>query len=521
MAFCYPKFNIGALIWIWPVPLLCALWTLKSEKRRFIHGFGLGYLSGLTFFLINLSWLHHIHFAACILLSIFLAGYFAIWSGFAATIGIAKHENSPTSTSNSFISLKGAFLNGSAWCGLEWIRGWMLTGFPWNGLGVGLVNDLVMIQIADIIGVTGISFILIFSSTIISSLLLRVPNEIKNSALKAHPDFIIGVTVIMILFFYGSHRLTELPKKEIEIRTLLVQAGVNQDEKWNPESAKKIYDRYWNMTSPYLKLDNANFDLVVWPESSLPYSLHDRETQSYLNRILSLNDYELVLGLNERIPQEGIYNSIIKLRQNTNNYSSYRKTHLVPFGEYVPFRKSIPFVEKIAANALGVDFQPGNQHNTLDMALPEPYQIIPLVCFEDTFGNLARKFITKSPQLIVNVTNDGWFKQSAASEQHLVNAIFRCIELRRPMIRCANTGMSCLIDDCGSLYDRHSGHQGGERLIYGTKRSDTFLTDTLPETIRINKTPKITIYSRFGDAFSISLGLIALLTIFLRILKRR
>ena len=502
------------------MPLLLALWTLKSKKRKYLRGFGLGYLSGLIFFLINLSWLHHIHFIACLLLSFFLAGYFAIWGGFAATIGVPKKDVSTLAESNSYFSLKAAFLNGSAWCGLEWVRGWLLTGFPWNGLGVGLANDLVMVQTADIIGVTGISFILIFCSTIITSLLLRLPYEIRNSSLKAHPDFIVGVTLIIIIFFYGTHRLTELSEdEEIEIRTLLVQGGINQDEKWNPESAKKIYKRYWDMTTPYLKLQEANFDLVVWPESSLPYSLHDRQTQTYLNKILSIDDYELVLGLNERIPQEGIYNSIIKLRNNSTNYSSYRKTHLVPFGEYVPFRKSIPFIEKIAANSLGVDFQPGDKLYPLDMELPEPYQIIPLVCFEDTFGSLAREFISKSPQLIINVTNDGWFKQSAASEQHFINSIFRCIELRRPMIRCANTGMSCLIDDCGSLYDRSLRLQGAERLIYGKERSNTFITGTLPETIRIKKTPKITLYARFGDSFSISLGMIALLTLCLRIFK--
>ena len=157
------------------MPLLFALWTLRSRKRRYLRGFGLGYLSGLIFFLINLSWLHHIHFAACLLLSSFLASYFAIWGGFAATIGIPKKEDSTLAESNSYFCLKAAFLNGSAWCGLEWVRGWMLTGFPWNGLGVGLANDLVMVQTADIIGVTGISFILIFCSTTVSYTHLTLP----------------------------------------------------------------------------------------------------------------------------------------------------------------------------------------------------------------------------------------------------------------------------------------------------------------------------------------------------------
>lgn len=414
------------------------------------------------------------------------------------------------------MSIKMAFLNGAAWCGLEWIRGWFLTGFPWNGLGVGIVDELVIIQVADIVGVTGISFVIIFCSTIITSLIFRVPYEIKNSKLKAHPDFILGVSLIILIFIYGTNKLSKVPSDQIEIRTLLIQGGINQDEKWNPSTAHEIYKRYWDMTTPYLQLENVNFDLVVWPESSLPYSLYDQETQKYLNKILSINNFELALGINERVPQEGIYNSIVTLKNNTENPNIYRKTHLVPFGEYVPFRKSIPIVEKIAANSLGVDFSSGKKFEPLTMNLPEPYQIIPLVCFEDTFGSLARKFVRDSPQLIVNVTNDGWFKESAASEQHLTNAIFRCIELRRPMVRCANTGMTCLIDECGSLYDRYSSSPSGERLIHGKDRSNTFLRASLPETIKIEKSPKTTIYSRIGDTFSIVLGLIAFIASILK-----
>ena len=202
------------------------------------------------------------------------------------------------------MSIKMAFLNGAAWCGLEWIRGWFLTGFPWNGLGVGIVNELVIIQVADIVGVTGISFVIIFCSTIITSLIFRVPYEIKNSKLKAHPDFILGVSLIILIFIYGTNKLSKVPSDQIEIRTLLIQGGINQDEKWNPSTAQEIYKRYWDMTTPYLQLENVNFDLVVWPESSLPYSLYDQETQKYLNKILSINNFELALGINERVPKK-------------------------------------------------------------------------------------------------------------------------------------------------------------------------------------------------------------------------
>jgi len=533
LSLCYPQFNLGELIWISLIPLISVIWWSTAQttfKKRALRGAFLGYLAGLIFFLLNLSWLHHIHLAACTLLPAFLALYFALWGAFAATIGRPSFFDSNEADVSmkaknlfsrpSIESLRCAFLNGSAWCGLEWLRGWLMTGFPWNGLGVGLKNDLVMIQIADAIGVTGLSFVIVFCTSISASLIFRITKEIKTKQLRAHPDFIVGIIIVASIFLYGTYRLTKGKENHIEVRVLLVQGGIDQTEKWDANSAQKIYKRYWDLTTPYLTLENADFDLVVWPESSLPYALHDKETQTYLNNILSVDDYELVLGLNENIPQEGIYNSIVVLRGNTSNAKTYRKIHLVPFGEYVPLRSTMPFLEKLASNAIGVDFTPGKKAEPIKMNLPEPYSIIPLVCFEDTFGNLARKFIKDKPQLIVNVTNDGWFGKSAASEQHYANAIFRCIELRRPMIRSANTGISCIIDSTGNLHDRWASSPGGKRIIYGDTEKNTFITASLPELIRIPRTPERTLYAQIGDSFSMTLGAISLIVLTLTVRRK-
>jgi len=533
LSLCYPQFNLGELIWISLIPLISVIWwspTQTTFKKRALRGAFLGYLAGLIFFLLNLSWLHHIHLAACTLLPAFLALYFALWGAFAATIGRPSFFDSNEADVSmkaknlfsrpSIESLRCAFLNGSAWCGLEWLRGWLMTGFPWNGLGVGLKNDLVMIQIADAIGVTGLSFVIVFCTSISASLIFRITKEIKTKQLRAHPDFIVGIIIVALIFLYGTYRLTKEKENHIEVSVLLVQGGIDQTEKWDANSAEKIYKRYWDLTTPYLTLENADFDLVVWPESSLPYALHDKETQTYLNNILSVDDYELVLGLNENIPQEGIYNSIVVLRGNTSNAKTYRKIHLVPFGEYVPLRSTMPFLEKLASNAIGVDFTPGKKAEPIKMNLPEPYSIIPLVCFEDTFGNLARKFIKDKPQLIVNVTNDGWFGKSAASEQHYANAIFRCIELRRPMIRSANTGISCIIDSTGNLHDRWASSPGGKRIIYGDTEKNTFITASLPELIRIPRTPERTLYAQIGDSFSMTLGAISLIVLTLTVRRK-
>ena len=525
LALCYPGFNFSFLVWIWMVPLFAALWFPKPEissRRRIIRGFSLGYLSGLIFFLINLSWLSHIHFAAATLLPAFLALYFGAWGAFAATTGRPQFLKSAQSrlpddkqdslTGTALQSCYTGLLNGGAWCGLEWLRGWLLSGFGWNGLGVALHENLILIQVADMIGVTGLAFMIVFCSSVATSVIIRTVGEFRRGVMRAHLDFPVAVILVCGAFFYGTEKLSTPPESSIEVRVLLVQGGIEQDEKWDDEHAKSIYEKYRRMTQRYT--DIADFDLVIWPESSLPYALNDPFNKAFLNHLLSSNNFELVLGINESVPGEGIYNSIAVLQGSTSTQKTYRKIHLVPFGEFVPFRESMPFLEQIVESEIGVDFKPGKTTNPIPMKNPTPYSIIPLVCFEDTFGNLARKFVRNSPQIIVNVTNDGWFGHSAASEQHLSNALFRCIELRRPMARAANTGITCLIDSYGSLYDRWSDNHGGRRMVVDPTTGSSFIEASLPEVINIPTSPPETIYSRIGDSFSIVLGALSLLVAF-------
>ncbi len=510
------------------IPLLASLWLHKnsmSRRKRLLRGFGLGYIAGLSFFLVNLSWLHHIHFAAGTLLPAFLALYFGIWGAFASSTGRPQFMNPPRrdvpdNKKPSLIliasqSCYAALLNGGAWCGLEWLRGCLLSGFGWNGLGVALHENLILIQLADTIGVTGLAFIIVFCSSIATSVIIRICSELRHGKFSAHLDFPVAVCLLCCAFFYGTVKLSAPPGKRIDVRVLLVQGGISQEEKWDTEHAKAIYEKYREMTLRYTGI--ADFDLVIWPESSLPFSLNDPYNKAFLDHLLSNNDFELALGINENVIGEGIFNSIAVLRGGSNDPKTYRKIHLVPFGEFVPFRKTFPFLEKIASSEIGADFTPGKQTEPIQMEKPQPYSIIPLVCFEDTFGNLARQFVRDSPQLIVNVTNDGWFGHSAASSQHLANALFRCIELRRPMARAANTGRTCLIDSYGSLYDRWGDDNGGKRQVVDPVTGNTFIEASLPEMVSIPYHPPRTIYAKLGDSFSIILGSLSLLVAISRI----
>lgn len=531
LALCFPGWNIDSLIWFWALPLLAALWfsEVKEDRprRRGWRGWWLGYVSGLAFFLINFSWLGEVSVGGAIALPFYLAVYFGFWGAFAATIG-RWDMNVQEAIEGEILSgwqklfapswsvLRVSFLNGAMWCGLEWLRGVAFTGMGWNGLGVALHENLYLIQIVDVIGINGLSFVLMFCACISLATLVRLIQEFGNRGLRPHLDFTVGIALVMGVFLYGINRINRPLGETKDIRALLVQMNVPIDQKWDDEFLSKNMGEYYDLTSAYV--ESSHYDLVVWPETAVPGRLFYPWVQEVFNRMLATGDFYLMSGIEEEVQPEEIYNAAVLMKGSTRNFQTYRKVHLVPFGEYIPLRGIFPPFEWVAGRLIPSDFEFGKNLDPLQVD-EEGYQIIPLICFEDTIGRLARKFVRAGePQIIVNVTNDGWFWESAGSTQHLANARFRCIELRRPMIRAANTGVSCFIDELGSLYDRES-NPPFERKIVDDVTGSTFVTGVLPGTVRMQIDSPMTIYARFGDWFSIGLGGLAIGAICLRIFR--
>ena len=184
----------------------------------------------------------------------------------------------------------------------------------------------------------------------------------------------------------------------------------------------------------------------------------------------------------------------------------------MPFGEYLPLR-NVPGMELLLGGVIQGDFAAGKSTEPMILARPDGVQIIPLVCFEDTIGRLARKFVRDAPQLIVNMTNDGWFLQSEENEVHLANAKFRCVELRRPMARACNTGVTCFVDALGRI--------GKHDTLRDPKTGSYFLKGALPKEIFLPKNPIMTFYARHGDVFSISMLAVMLGAVSWRKMNRR
>lgn len=528
LALCFEPVAWDWLIWLWPGPLLAALWFSEPRPRtkkpgpRWWHGLRLGFLTGFVFFLINVHWITEISrvagtklagFAALLGLAGYLAVYPALFGAFAATVGRWKPEGDEGGTGKrsliapSFAVIRVAFLNGAAWCGLEWLRGIVFTGFGWNGLGVALKDHLVLVQFADVIGIGGYNFILMFSAVILFCTFVRVSRELRQRRrIRPHLDLGIGSLVIAGLVLYGLSALLRPAGETIDLRARILQLNIPLEEKWSPDLAVRqrvIFD-YRDLTRTFVEKNPP--DLVLWPETAVPGVFSSEWVQEYFNdHILKGGNFYLITGLEEvNIENTEIYNTITILKGDTESYQMHKKSHLVPFGEFIPFRNTFPLFVWIAGGIIERDFTRGTSFEPLSIEKNgTPIGIVPLICFEDTVPRHVRKFLRSGPQVFVNVTNDGWFYDSVQPRQHFDNAVFRCIEFRRPMIRAANTGVSGFIDDRGRV----------NNYLHDPESGSTYIRGSLPGTLAIERNPAMSTYARIGDAFSVAMGLVALMAV--------
>lgn len=518
LVFAFPPWNLEFAAWSWCLPLLAVLWI--GKPRGWMRSAALGWIAGFAFFLPNLAWVRHssrviagavdhswagwgpelMGWGAAVAMAAYLAIYPALWAAFTACMARPNHEKlrSDSWITSSMESLRSCFLSAAAWTGSEWLRGIVFTGFGWNGLGVGLHQNLVLTQIADVVGVTGLAFLPMFVACIGFNTLLRVAWTYKGTARRTfRADFSIAMILILAVVLHGWQRMNEPMPGEatVPVRTVLVQQNIPQAVKWAGEHTVQIYHRYAELTELYA----AHADLIVWPESALPLPIHSHpDHPAYFNELLAKGPFSLLTGADVIDPDAPPHTSALLMRGNFESMEMYHKMHLVPFGEFLPGRNTVPFVDTLLGGILPGDFAPGEKAEPLPLAEPK-VGIIPLICFEDTDGRLARRFVRPGPQMIVNLTNDGWFLQSSEMEQHLANAKFRSIELRLPMCRAANTGISCFIDTLGRVTQRLIDPDTGSHFIEGC----------LPGIVQVPLNPPTTFYARHGDVVAITMLIVA------------
>ncbi|MGC6566288.1 MAG: apolipoprotein N-acyltransferase [Akkermansiaceae bacterium] len=550
LALCFAPFDQAWLVWGWMWILLPLLWTVKGKRSR-LRGFGLGFFSGFVFWAINLKWIGSVTWLGVFAFAVYLGIYFGLFGAFAAKAGNPWLKT----TVHGKLSVKGRFgemgrslgyaaLLAGLWCGLEWIRGWFLTGFGWNGLGVTFSQNLVLAQNAEFVGVIGLSFLPVFVSAVVVQTAKRFVGQATSGGVRlVHWDFAVALLVVMLAFTVGTHRLVSVVNApKVEARFLLVQQDIPQFANRVVWEAHQIVDGFVELTEDGLKeveqeaeeamkkvesddeLVEVKWpDFVVWPEACLPYHFWIQpdgrpETgpglESVIKYIGDLGDFTMVVGINEAASDDTMseatdrYNSLMT-RTADDQRETYKKHHLVVFGETLPdFEFIYDLYERTAGAPFSFGLTAGESFEPLKVQVDDrEMELIPSICFEDTVPRLTRRFVRSYPQMIVNVTNDGWFQETEGSLQHFRNSLFRSIELRRPMIRCANRGVTGIISATGSTVDPYTKEE--RRLL--DENGSHFHRGYLHASAYALEQGGITVYAAFGDWFAVAGLVIAVL----------
>jgi apolipoprotein N-acyltransferase len=438
------SFPPGPLDWMAWLALVPLLWSLKDETP--VRAFKLGLATGFAHYLTLIYWIVVVlkHYGGLPLM--ISLGVLLIFCSYLSLY--------PALFSYLIIRIKGfrrsVFTVAAVWVCTEYLRANFLSGFPWCLLGYSQYKHIGLIQITDIVGVYGLSFLILLSNALIYVLLFD-RQSIGKMFLRRDVPILIVMAVFVL--FYGYNRLSETTtagRDRNSMRVAVIQGDIDQSVKWDPAYQEKtinIYERLTRTTRPFKP------NLVVWPETALPFFFQgNREMSPRIIRLAVSLGSDLIFGSPAYKEEKGVvdyYNRAYALSSNGRVTGFYDKVHLVPFGEYVPLKRILPFVHRLVPAA--GDFASGKEITPL--RLPDVSAGI-LICFEAIFPALSREQTKKGAEILVNLTNDAWFGMTSAPHQHLSMAVLRSVENRRPMVRAANTGISAMISPRGEILSK-------------------------------------------------------------------
>jgi apolipoprotein N-acyltransferase len=396
---------------------------------------------------------------------------------------------SPSWSHRTLWALSGA----AVWVALEMLLARLFGGFPWDLLGVSQYQMLPLTQIASVSGIYGVSFLIVwFSLSLLSAALAMIRRPTARSVWIS--ELFLPLLVVAFTFNLGFQRLHHAPAEVRTIRLTLIQPSIPQEVIWD---ATKSDERFQDLVALCRQALSNRTDAVVWPEAALPKLLrYDKETFETVTGLARDHRIWMILGADDAEPRRGssnpddadFYNSSFLINPEGRVEAFYRKRNLVIFGEYIPLARWLPFLKWFTPIEGG--FTPGD-HTVPFLLKALGVETSVLICFEDIFPQLGRQAVGPATDFLVNLTNDGWFGQSAAQWQHAATAVFRAIENGVPLIRCTNNGLTCWVDAHGRLREIFRDPQG---TIYGPG----FLTVEIPLPAYGEKHTQ-TFYNRHGD----------------------
>ena len=478
-AFALPPFNFTPLLLITFPGLVWLLdGTLEPGKgqarSKAWTGFALGWLFGFGYFLAGLWWI-----GAAFLVEADRFAWLMPFAVVAMPAGLALFTAAGVALAAVFWSDRffRILLLAACLTLADWIRGNVLTGFPWNAFGYGVSEYLVLVQSASLVGIYGLTFLVvaISASPAVLADARPFPDRVKA--------FLVAVSVCGVMVIYGALRIGSAEPQNTQLDIRIVQPAIDQKDKWRPELRDEIFQTYLDMTEAPLggAARVGQSRLVVWPESALPFLLTQEPGALFRIGLALGENTELATGAvraEAGVAGTEYFNSVFLVAGDGTVKGFYDKVRLVPFGEYVPLK---PLLETIGISNLAgplEGFEAGYQQRVL--ATSESFGFLPLICYEAIFPAVVSAASSEAAFLL-NVTNDAWFGRTPGPYQHFAQARMRAVETGLPLVRAANTGVSAVVDGRGVIVNELAIF---ERGVVDTK---------LPK--RIDKT----LYGSFGD----------------------
>lgn len=484
LALAFPKFGVAGLAWVAPALLLASAMGAPGATA-----FRLGFLGGLAHHLFSLSWLLNIPvmklapLVGWLALSSYCALYLGFWVWACWKTFPAKPGASPLTDAPSIPELLDRFL-ACGWagrlrwaigCAALWVFGEMiqarfLSGFPWNFLGTSQFEMLPIIQFASTTGVYGVSFLVAwFAVSLIAAIavVLRRP----ESPRRCLGEVILPLAAVAGVVTLGFPKLFHSAPAPKTATLALIQPSIPQQMIWAPAESRQRFEQLLALSERALTNAPATNrpTVLIWPEAAVPgYLRFDTNIHQAVTNLVQRHKIWLVLGADDAEPRRNSddpfahdsFNASFLVAPDGEIRSTYRKRHLVMFGEYLPLARWLPFLERLTGMG---SFTAGTR--AVPFVLPEPgIKTSVLICFEDVFPHHVRGDVEEDTDFLLNLTNNGWFGEGAAQWQHAASAVFRAIENGVPLVRCANNGLTCVVSSNGRISDAY---YPGSRDAYG------------------------------------------------------
>jgi apolipoprotein N-acyltransferase len=480
----FPSFDQAVLAWCGMVPLLVVI--IRANP---LSVFLLSFACGAAFFLGLFNWirivpaytpLHHL------LLAVYLGSFFAVFGLVTAVI----RRRAGVSTA--------LWVAPFIWVPLEFLRS--NSGFlalPWGLLGHTQYSSLWPLQLASVAGVYGISFLIVMVNAAIAGLFHiflpmafnRFSRAVDRTERRNITVFSVTTLCLLVAVLLSGRAVLNRPVDGKPIKLALVQGNIRQSEKWDPKNASAIMKVYSVLTR---KAARTAPDLIVWPESATPRSIVvDRRILNQVQELAQEAGAHMLIGssslqkFNLKRPEKAKYvNSafLIEPISGKRPDQRYDKIRLFPFGEYLPYKDRLPW------SAIGVpiidNYIAGRDFTLFKLS---GVRIAVPICWENLFSGMVRKFARNGAQLIINLTNEAWFGDTTAPYQFLAMNVFRAVETGLYVVRCANTGISCIIDPRGRITGRVRDSDGKDVLVSGILSGEVAARDA------------VTVYYRYGD----------------------